>query len=133
MVCLLLKKEKSPVMKQNNKLFLVLFIILIIAITLLSLLPPKSGIELGKSDKLNHFLAYAILSLNFGFISSNIRSYFIGIPFLIAYGLLIEFFQGFVPGRDPSFYDTLANSVGVFLGFFIFRFNMIFSYIKTLF
>ena len=133
MVCLLLKKEKSPVMKQNNKLFLVLFIILIIAITLLSLLPPKSGIELGKSDKLNHFLAYAILSLNFGFISTKIRSYFIGIPFLIAYGLLIEFFQGFVPGRDPSFYDTLANSVGVFLGFFIFRFNMIFSYIKTLF
>ena len=121
MVCLLLKKEKSPVMKQNNKLFLVLFIILIIAITLLSLLPPKSGIELGKSDKLNHFLAYAILSLNFGFLSTKIRSYFIGIQFLIAYGLLIEFFQGFVPGRDPSFYDALANSVGVFLGFFIFR------------
>jgi VanZ family protein len=107
-------------MKQKNKLFLVLFIILIIAITVLSLLPPKSGLELGKSDKINHFLAYAILSLNFGFISTKIRSYFIGIPFLIAYGLLMEFFQGFVPGRDPSFYDALANSAGVFSGFFIF-------------
>ena len=127
MACLLLKKEKSSDMKQKNKLFLTLFIILIIAITILSLLPPKSGIELGKSDKLNHFLAYAILSLNFGFISSKIRSYFIGIPFLIAYGLLIEFFQGLVPGRDPSFYDALANSVGVFSGFFIFR---LFSRIK---
>ena len=127
MVYLLLKKEKSSDMKQKNKLFLVLFIILIIAITLLSLLPPKSGLELGKSDKLNHFLAYAILSLNFGFISTKIRSYFIGIPFLIAYGLLIEFFQGFVPGRDPSFYDALANFVGVFSGFFIFR---LFSRIK---
>lgn len=121
MVYLLLKKEKNSAMKQKNKLFLVLFIILIIAITVLSLLPPKSGLELGKSDKLNHFLAYAILSLNFGFLSTKNRSYFIGIPFLIAYGLLIEFFQGFVPGRDPSFYDALANSVGVFLGFFIFR------------
>ena len=127
MDCLLLKKEKSSAMKQKNKLFLVLFIILIIAITLLSLLPPKSDFELGKSDKLNHFLAYAILSLNFGFISTKIRSYFIGIPFLIAYGLLIEFFQGFVPGRDPSFYDALANFVGVFSGFFIFR---LFSRIK---
>jgi len=107
-------------MKQKNKLFLVLFIILIIAITVLSLLPPKSGLELGKADKINHFLAYAILSLNFGFISFKIRSYFIGIPFLISYGLLMEFFQGFVPGRDPSFYDALANSVGVFSGFFIF-------------
>ena len=127
MACLLLKKEKSSAMKQKNKLFLVLFIILIIAITLLSLLPPKSDFELGKSDKLNHFLAYAILSLNFGFISTKIRSYFIGIPFLITYGLLIEFFQGFVPGRDPSFYDALANFVGVFSGFFIFR---LFSRIK---
>ena len=127
MACLLLKKEKSSDMKQKNKLFLTLFIILIIAITVLSLLPPKSGLELGKSDKLNHFLAYAILSLNFGFISSNIRPYFVGIPFLIAYGILIEFFQGFVPGRDPSFYDALANSVGVFSGFFIFR---LFSRIK---
>ncbi len=121
MVCQLLKKEKSPAMKQNNKLFLVLFIILIIAITVLSLLPPKSGIAIGNYDKINHFLAYAILSLNFGFISYKIRSYFIGIPFLIAYGLLIEFFQGFVPGRDSSFYDALANSLGVFSGFFIFR------------
>ena len=127
MVYLLLKKEKSSDMEQKNKLFLVLFIIIIIAITVLSLLPPKSGLELGKSDKLNHFLAYAILSLNFGFISTKIRSYFIGIPFLITYGLLIEFFQGFVPGRDPSFYDALANFVGVFSGFFIFR---LFSRIK---
>ena len=119
MVYLLLKKEKNSAMKQKNKLFLVLFIILIIAITVLSLLPPKSGLELGKSDKLNHFLAYAILSLNFGFLSTKNRSYFIGIPFLIAYGLLIEFFQGFVPGRDPSFYDALANSAGVFSGFFV--------------
>ena len=108
-------------MKQKNKLFLVLFIIFMIVITILSLLPPKSNLELGKSDKIYHFLAYAILSLNFGFISSKIRSYFIGIPFLIAYGLLMEFFQGFVPGRDPSFYDALANSAGVFSGFFIFR------------
>ena len=127
MACQLLKKEKSSDMKQKNKLFLVLFIILIIAITVLSLLPPKSGLAIGKYDKINHFLAYAILSLNFGFISTKIRSYFIGIPFLIAYGLLIEFFQGFVPGRDPSFYDALANSLGVFSGFFIFR---LFSRIK---
>ena len=121
MACLHLKKEKSSAMKQKNKLFLVLFIIFMIVITILSLLPPKSNLELGKSDKIYHFLAYAILSLNFGFISSKIRSYFIGIPFLIAYGLVIEFFQGFVPGRDPSFYDALANSMGVFSGFFIFR------------
>ena len=121
MACLHLKKEKSSDMKQKNKLFLVLFIIFMIVITILSLLPPKSNLELGKSDKIYHFLAYAILSLNFGFISTKIRSYFIGIPVLIAYGILMEFFQGLVPGRDLSFYDALANSAGVFSGFFIFR------------
>ena len=121
MACLHLKKEKSSDMKQKNKLFLVLFIIFMIVITILSLLPPKSNLELGKSDKIYHFLAYAILSLNFGFISTKIRSYFIGIPVLIAYGILMEFFLGLVPGRDLSFYDALANSAGVFSGFFIFR------------
>lgn len=121
MACLLLKKEKSSDMKQKNKLFLVLFIIFIISITLFSLLPPKSGVELGEYDKINHFLAYAILSLNFGFISTKNRSYLLGIPLLISYGLLMEFFQGFVPGRDPSFYDALANTCGVLIGFIIYR------------
>jgi hypothetical protein len=65
MAYLLLKKEKSSFMKQKNKLFLVLFIILIIAITILSLLPPKSGLELGKSDKLNHFFGVYYFKFEF--------------------------------------------------------------------
>ena len=121
MAYLQLKKKKSLVMKQKNKLYFFSFSIILIGITLFSLLPPKSGLELRESDKLNHFLAYAILSLNFGFISTKNRYYLLGIPLLISYGLLMEFFQGFVPGRDPSFYDALANTCGVLIGFIIYR------------
>ncbi len=35
----------------------------------------------------------------------------------MAYGVLDEWHQSFVPGRDPSSGDVLADGAGVFLGF----------------
>jgi VanZ family protein len=32
----------------------------------------------------------------------------------------MEFLQGFVPGREVSGYDLLANSIGVGIGYFLF-------------
>ena len=92
-------------------------ILVFIGITVLSLLPPKSGVELGKHDKVNHFIAYAVLSFNYGLVVKKLRKHLWGLPFLIAYGLFMEFCQGFVPGREQSFLDALANGAGVILGF----------------
>jgi VanZ family protein len=39
----------------------------------------------------------------------------------VAYGVLDEWHQSFVPGRDPSLGDVLADTAGVILGFFIIR------------
>jgi len=39
----------------------------------------------------------------------------------VAYGALDEVHQRFVPGRDPSLGDLLADSAGVLLGFLVFR------------
>ena len=108
-------------MKLNNKLSLLTFIFCLSTITILSLVPPKSGVEMANNDKFYHFAAYAILSFNFWFISIQKLHFLVGIFLLIFYGILIEFFQGFVPGRNPSFYDALANSVGVLIGFLLFK------------
>lgn len=89
----------------------------IIGITVLSLMPPKSGIELGEHDKINHFIAYTVFSLNAGMLSANLRKHLLFLPLLILYGLLMEFCQGFVPGREPSLLDALANTTGVAIGF----------------
>jgi VanZ family protein len=105
-------------MKGNKQaLFRISLVFVFLGITILSLLPPKSGVELGEHDKINHFIAYSVLSLNFGIVVANFRKHLIGVPLLIAYGLLMEFMQGFVPGREPSLLDALANSGGVILGF----------------
>lgn len=108
-------------MKMNKKnVFVVSFILVLLGITILSLLPPKSGMELGKHDKVGHFIAYSVFSLNYGCIVSTIKKHFYGLPFLIAYGMFMEFCQGFVPGREPSWLDILANSTGVAIGFSFF-------------
>jgi VanZ family protein len=39
---------------------------------------------------------------------------------MISYGFLMELLQGFVPGRDPSGLDMIANSSGILVGLVIF-------------
>ena len=54
-------------------------IVILIAITLLSLLPPKSSINLGSQDKVSHFIAYFFLTLNALLISEkHIKSILVG-------------------------------------------------------
>ena len=112
-----LTKEKNSDMKLNKeKAFLISFVLVMVGITVLSLLPPKSGVELGSHDKMSHFIAYSVFSFNYGLVVSTIKKHFYGLPFLIAYGMFMEFCQGFVPGREPSWLDILANSSGVAIG-----------------
>jgi VanZ family protein len=104
---------------RNKDLFKASLICVVIGITVLSLMPPKSGIELGEHDKINHFIAYTVFSLNAGLLATSFKKHLLILPLLIAYGLLMEFCQGFVPGRAPSWLDALANTTGVSIGFFL--------------
>ena len=103
-----------------NKRWLALTIIVFFGITILSLLPPKSGMEIQSNDKINHFIAYA----TFAFCGlSAYRGSKIGrfLLFFVGYGLFLEWMQGFVPGREQSLLDALANTIGVGIGWTIFR------------
>jgi VanZ family protein len=101
---------------NKEKLFLVSLILVFIGIAILSLLPPKSIEKIGEHDKINHFIAYAVLSLNVGLVVKKLKTYLLYLPLLIGYGILLEYCQGFVPGRQPSWLDALANSIGVSIG-----------------
>ena len=103
-----------------NKRWLFVTILVFVGITILSLLPPKSGIEIQSNDKINHFIAYA----TFAFCGlSAYRGSKIGrfLLFFVGYGLFLEWMQGFVPGREQSLLDALANTLGVGIGWTIFR------------
>lgn len=103
----------------NKKLMLVSLVFVTVGITVLSLMPPKSGIEIQGNDKINHFIAYTVFSLNAGILVENFRKHLLILPLLILYGLFMEYCQGFVPGRSQSWLDALANTTGVAIGFIL--------------
>jgi len=88
----------------------------------LSTLPlPDTGISF--QDKLLHAGAYGILALTISLWFSPAyitkrpwRTWIIIVLISAAYGALDEAHQSFVPGRDTSFYDWLADLVGTMAG-----------------
>lgn len=83
-------------------------------------MPPKSELRIPTNDKVGHFIAYTVFSLNacLVFPVFNKRLFFVLLAIVI-YGIVIEILQGYV-GRTCSFYDFLANTSGVLIGFGLF-------------
>ncbi|MEM7336598.1 MAG: VanZ family protein [Chloroflexota bacterium] len=100
------------------------FFIYAIVIILLSLLPTEPEIKVVGWDKIGHFSAYLVMSL-LGLLTFSSKNGRISIlVVIISLGFILEWLQGFVPGRDTSLIDGLANSLGVLLGtalFFLFQ------------
>jgi VanZ family protein len=106
-------------MFKGRRLIFLSAVVVFIAITVLSLMPPRTNLTIPTNDKVGHFIAYAVFSLNVLFLGKNIKQYTISMSLIIAYGILIEFLQSFVV-RETSFYDFLANSAGVSIGIMLF-------------
>lgn len=102
-----------------NKWLLSSAVILFCVITTLSLLPPESGVEVPGNDKVGHFLAYTVLSLNVALLFKGRKTQIIALILVFLYSVLIEFIQGFIPGREPSGLDLIANLSGIVTGFFV--------------
>ena len=120
------KKAKNWGMSSKfSSLMLLLFFsfgVILTVITLLSLLPPKSTINLGNKDKISHYIAYFFLTINALLITQN-RKQVLTILLVILYGIIIEGLQSFVPGRFPSYNDVIANSLGALSGLVIMLFG----------
>jgi len=87
-------------------------------ITFLSL-QTTTSLPIQSWDKLSHFLTYGVFAiLAYGSVKTG-RAYMILCALIIAYGGLMEIAQSFVPGREMSVYDFIANTLGVFIGIFV--------------
>ena len=82
------------------------------------------------SDKVAHGLAYGTLgaAVYFAFADRRKIAYSwtiaaIAITITLGYGILDEFHQSFVPGRDVSGGDILADFLGGCVGIFLYRFG----------
>ena len=92
---------------------------------LLSELPPEDipgGWAFG--DKVAHLGAYFVLGATLAWAALRVRRgrgvFFVFLGVL--YGATDELHQAFVPGRDPSVGDWMADVAGVLMGFLLLRF-----------
>lgn len=94
----------------------------IILVVCLSLTPRiEIPYEVSGADKLAHGLAYAWLAILPFFGFARIGAAFTGAFLMVPLGIGLEFAERYVPGRDFSIADMIADSVGVVLGIVLAR------------
>jgi VanZ family protein len=105
-------------MSKVQKAIRLLLLLELLGIVYLSLKSPNGGVNVQINDKVGHFIGYGVLSLNtfldFGF--KPIRKGILLMIGLLGMGAILEGLQGFVPGREVSGLDIVANSIGVVIG-----------------
>ncbi len=87
--------------------------LLLLALGILSLIPAP---DIGGSDKIAHFIAYAALSAWFSLLVEDRKSLWLILFGLIGYGLLLELLQSYTSYRSGDMADAVANSFGVVAG-----------------
>lgn len=115
------KEEKRHTMERSAVLF---WLLTIGYMGIIFYLSSRHNIPLPKLpknfDKVIHMCAYIPLAYLFYFSlkSSGINKYVFMTAFIFAsiYGITDEFHQVFVPARDASIGDFLADTLGAFLG-----------------
>jgi VanZ family protein len=93
----------------------------IIALAVVSVIPREYLMPPGFNtwDKLQHVLAYSILSV-LGGLAYPGKKYLAAIFFgLVILGSGLELIQSIVPNREASFWDGVANTIGAGTGIFI--------------
>ncbi len=90
-----------------------------LAVLALALLPPSIDVPSTGWDKINHVLAFSVLTLlGARAYPRHIKTVLTG---LLAYGGLIECLQSLTPYRSAEWADLLADAVGLLVGWGITR------------
>ncbi|UEM03258.1 VanZ family protein [Skermanella rosea] len=87
-----------------------------IVITAASLSPRSPAIGTGFGDKLDHLVAYSVLSLLVALGWSGRAAPGMIVGAAIGFGGLLELLQTFSPGRQPDWADVAVNSLGALIG-----------------
>ena len=96
-------------------------------ITFLSLIKlGKQPIEISNLDKIEHLIAYCFLGLSWLFVFKNYKKFsyknYIIVLVCVFYGIIIEVLQSTLTTyREASFFDIVANTIGVLLALLIFN------------
>lgn len=79
--------------------------------------PPQLGVDVPDSDKIGHFLAYALLSAWSVWIFASRRSHLLSSIALVLLGIAMELAQGaLTDDRMMDVRDAWADAIGVLIG-----------------
>ncbi|MFQ5479703.1 MAG: VanZ family protein [Thermodesulfobacteriota bacterium] len=107
---------------------LTLTIVYMIVVLIVSVVKTSDGVEtFAGMDKVLHFLLYGLMGLLWIRVFLTRRQHSFGggrpkgvvlkaVAITFLFGLIIEFVQGFLPAREASLYDALANGAGALSG-----------------
>ncbi len=87
-----------------------------IVVAVASLSPQSPAIETGFGDKLDHLVAYAVLSLLMALGWSGRISLVVIFGTAAGFGGFLELLQAISPGRQPDWGDFAVNSFGALIG-----------------
>ncbi len=89
-----------------------IFIAYTLFVIFLSLIPLPASAQTGYTDKIVHFLLYGIMVfIAYVSVSTLKRRLYLFI-FALLLGVALEFFQIYIPGRQASVLDAVANMGG---------------------
>jgi VanZ family protein len=97
----------------------VIFISYVLLVILLSLFPQPAGTGGGYLDKIIHASLYCVMGVLAYIAFNTLGKRIVMFLFMLLLGISLELFQTYIPGRDASVYDALANTTGLALSFFL--------------
>lgn len=113
---------RYQVNRCNEIGFKLLLMLMFMLVTWQALTPAPLEATQSINDKLGHALVFLMLSAvtdhAFTATGFSLRK----IAYLLLYGIAIECIQYYVPGRDFSLLDILADAAGIFFFWFAARF-----------
>ena len=121
---LLIKKMIEYIQKKPKSIQSIISVFIVLFITILHFVKPPNIVtfdSLIQVNKLIHFLMFFLLSSWFALIYGDKRKIIL-ISSLVFYGLFLELMQmQFFIFRSFEWFDWLADSMGVIVGFFTIR------------
>lgn len=104
----------------KEKRLLLLSILIVLEATLLPMYG-SGGVGNNYFDKVVHFGIYFFLGISIMITYSNKLNALKFLLFWVFAGIGIEILQQYIPGRDTSIYDALANTFGIIGALYIFE------------
>lgn len=122
------------ILKKYYKTIIVLTFVLLLSLSPSSSVPKISFINIPQLDKFVHFFMYLSLAfISFIDIKKNIKKptklliLSVIFSFIVMSGIIEIIQENFISGRSGSYFDLLANILGIFCAGFIFYKTSIFA------